>query len=39
VGLRYDMSDFVAWKLQYDYNALKAGQSVQTLALQASFTF
>jgi hypothetical protein len=39
VGLRYDMSDFVAWKLQYDYNALKAGHSIQTLALQASFTF
>jgi hypothetical protein len=39
VGLRYDMSEFVAWKLQYDYNALKAGQYFQTLALQASFTF
>jgi len=38
-GLRYDVSEFVAWKLQYDYNALKAGQSFQTLALQASFTF
>jgi hypothetical protein len=39
VGLRYDLSEFVAWKLQYDYTALKAGQSFQTLALQASFTF
>ena len=39
VGLRYDLSDFVAWKLQYDYNSLKNGQSVQTVTLQACFTF
>jgi hypothetical protein len=39
VGVRYDMSDFVAWKLQYDHTALKSGQSFDTLALQASYTF
>ena len=39
VGLRYDLSDFVAWKLQYDYNSLKNGQSYQTVTLQACFTF
>ena len=39
VGIRYDMSDFVAWKLQYDHSALKSGQSFDTLALQASYTF
>ena len=39
VGIRYDMSDFVAWKLQYDHTSLKSGQSFDTLALQASYTF
>lgn len=39
VGIRYDISDFVAWKLQYDYTSLKNGQSYQTLTLQAGFTF
>ena len=39
VGLRYDLSDFVAWKLQYDYTSVKNGQSYQTVTLQASFTF
>ena len=39
VGLRYDLSDFVAWKVQYDYNSLKNGQSYQTVTLQACFTF
>ena len=39
VGLRYDLSDFVAWKVQYDYTALKNGQSYSTVALQACFTF
>jgi hypothetical protein len=39
VGLRYDMSEFVAVKLQYDYTALKAGQSYQTLVFQTCFTF
>ena len=39
VGLRYDLSDFVAWKVQYDYTALKSGQSYQTVTLQACFTF
>ena len=39
VGLRYDLSDFVAWKVQYDYTSLKNGQSYQTVTLQACFTF
>jgi hypothetical protein len=39
VGLRYDLSDFVAWKVQYDYTSLKNGQSYSTVALQACFTF
>ncbi|MGB7846071.1 MAG: hypothetical protein WBL63_10675 [Candidatus Acidiferrum sp.] len=38
-GLRYDMSDFVAWKLQFDHSAMSAGQSFQALAFQVSFTF
>jgi hypothetical protein len=39
VGIRYDISEFVAWKLQYDYTSLKSGQSYQTVTLQAGFTF
>lgn len=39
VGLRYDLSDFVAWKVQYDYTSQKNGQSYQTVMLQACFTF
>jgi hypothetical protein len=39
VGLRYDLSEFVALKLQYDYTALRGDQSFHALALQAGFTF
>ena len=41
VGLRYDLSDFVAWKVQYDYTSRKVGPSpsYQTVTLQACFTF
>jgi len=41
VGIRYDLSDFVAWKVQYDYTSRKAGPSpsYQTVTLQACFTF
>jgi hypothetical protein len=39
VGVRYDPTDFVALKLQYDYTALRAQQAINGLALQAGFTF
>jgi hypothetical protein len=39
VGLRYDLSDFVALKLQYDYTARGRDQAIHALALQAGFTF
>jgi len=41
VGIRYDLSDFVAWKVQYDYTSRKVGPSpsYQTVTLQACFTF
>jgi hypothetical protein len=39
VGLRYDLSEFVALKLQYDYTARGREQSFHALALQAGFTF
>ena len=39
VGLRYDLSEFVALKLQYDYTALRGDQSFHALAVQAGFTF
>jgi hypothetical protein len=39
VGLRYDLSDFVALKLQYDYTARGRDQAIHALALQACFTF
>jgi len=38
-GLRYDMSEFVAVKLQYDYTMLRGDRSFHTLALQTGFTF
>jgi hypothetical protein len=38
-GVRYDMSDFVALKLQYDYTLLRGDQSFHSLGLQAGFTF
>jgi hypothetical protein len=39
VGLRYDASESVALKLQYDYTALRGQQSINALALQVGFTF
>jgi len=39
VGLRYDASESVALKLQYDYTALRGQPSVNALALQVGFTF
>lgn len=39
VGLRYDWSEFVALKLQYDYTVLRGDRSYHTVALQTGFTF
>lgn len=39
VGVRYDLSEFVALKLQYDYTARGSDQAFHALALQAGFTF
>jgi hypothetical protein len=39
LGIRYDPTDFVALKLQYDYTTLRAQQAINGLALQAGFTF
>src|SRR6202165_207058 len=39
VGLRYDASESVALKLQYDYTASRARAAKNALALQVGFTF
>jgi hypothetical protein len=39
VGLRYDASESVALKLQYDYTALRRHAAINGLALQIGFTF
>lgn len=39
VGLRYDASEAVAVKLQYDYTAYRHQQAANSLALQFGFTF
>jgi hypothetical protein len=39
VGLRYDASEFVAVKLQYDYTFLRQQPGVNGLSLQLGFTF
>jgi hypothetical protein len=39
VGIRYDASESVALKLQYDYNTLRAQPAVNALTLQLGFTF
>src|SRR6267143_1866605 len=39
IGLRYDASETVALKLQYDYTALRGQPAVNALALQVGFTF
>ena len=38
-GLRYDISEFVAVKVQYDYTLLRGDRAFQTVALQTGFTF
>jgi hypothetical protein len=39
VGVRYDASESVALKLQYDYTALRNQHATQGLAAQVGFTF
>jgi hypothetical protein len=39
VGLRYDASESVALKLQYDRTALRGQAAISALALQVGFTF
>ena len=39
VGLRYDASESVAVKLEYDYTALRGQSAINALALQVGFTF
>lgn len=39
VGLRYDIADFAAVKLQYDYTVLRMQRAISALALQVGFTF
>jgi hypothetical protein len=39
VGLRYDASESVALKLQYDYTALRGQAAISALGLQIGFTF
>jgi hypothetical protein len=38
-GLRFDASESVALKLQYDYTAIRNQQAINSLALQLGFTF
>ena len=38
-GLRYDWSEFVALKLQYDYTILSGNRTFSAVALQTGFTF
>lgn len=38
-GLRYDMSEFVAVKAQYDYTMLRGDRAFHTVSLQTGFTF
>jgi hypothetical protein len=39
VGLRFDPSESVALKLQYDYTTIRNQQAIHALALQVGFTF
>jgi len=39
VGIRYDASEFVAVKFQYDYTVQRQTPSINTLTLQVGFTF
>lgn len=38
-GIRFDASEFVALKLQYDYTSIRNQQAISALALQLAFTF
>ena len=38
-GLRYDMTEFLGVKVQYDYTMLRGDRAFQTVALQTGFTF
>lgn len=38
-GIRYDASEFVALKLQYDFTSIRNQQAVSALAMQLGFTF
>jgi len=38
-GIRYDASESVALKLQYDYTTIRNQQAISALALQMGFTF
>ena len=39
LGIRYDASESVALKLQYDYTAIRNQQAINSLAMQLGFTF
>ena len=39
VGIRYDASESVALKLQYDYTSIRNQQAISALAMQVGFTF
>jgi hypothetical protein len=39
VGLRFDASESVALKLQYDYTTIRNQEAINALALQVGFTF
>lgn len=39
VGVRYDASEFVALKFQYDYNYQRQIPAINTLTMQVGFTF
>jgi hypothetical protein len=39
VGIRFDASESVALKLQYDYTSIRNHQAISALAMQVGFTF
>jgi len=39
VGIRFDASESVALKLQYDYTSIRNQQAISALAMQVGFTF
>jgi hypothetical protein len=38
-GIRFDASESVALKLQYDYTSIRNQQAIHALAMQVGFTF